>query len=121
MADGIGDTIRVSLTEAPEFEMPVAQMLLNHFNQIKDHDQIDTIQQNPLSSFEYKKRDTNTVLNIGSKNVPVVSLSKYRWGDTRVYLAGLDRMCRESYLSARDAKQIALLHFQQLKHYEFLE
>ena len=45
LADGIGDTIRVSLTEAPEFEMPVAQMLLNHFNQIKDHDQIDTIQQ----------------------------------------------------------------------------
>ena len=72
LADGIGDTIRVSLTEAPEFEMPVAQMLLNHFNQIKDHDQIDTIQKNPLSSFEYKKRDTNTVLNIGGKNVPVV-------------------------------------------------
>tara|TARA_B100001250_G_scaffold3965_1_gene3344 strand:+ start:2560 stop:4473 length:1914 start_codon:yes stop_codon:yes gene_type:complete len=72
LADGIGDTIRVSLTEAPEFEMPVAQMLLNHFNQIEDHNQIDTIKQNPLSSFEYKKRSTNTVLNIGGKNVPVV-------------------------------------------------
>ncbi len=72
LADGIGDTIRVSLTEAPEFEIPVAQMLLKHFNQIKDHNHIDTITQNPLSSFEYKKRPTNTVLNIGGKNVPVV-------------------------------------------------
>ena len=72
LADGIGDTIRVSLTEAPEFEMPVAQMLLNHFNLIADHNDIDKIIQNPLSSFEYKKRNTNTVLNIGGKNVPVV-------------------------------------------------
>ena len=32
LADGIGDTIRVSLTEAPEFEMPVAQQLLSHFD-----------------------------------------------------------------------------------------
>ena len=40
LADGIGDTIRVSLTEAPEFEIPVAQMLLNHFKHIKDHNKI---------------------------------------------------------------------------------
>ena len=72
LADGIGDTIRVSLTEPPEFEMPVAQMLLNHFNQFKDHEKIDGIKENPLSSFEYKKRETNTVLNIGGNNVPVV-------------------------------------------------
>ena len=31
LADGIGDTIRVSLTEAPENEIPVAQMLVEHF------------------------------------------------------------------------------------------
>ena len=72
LADGIGDTIRVSLTEAPEFEMPVAQKVLAHFKGIEAHDQIDTITKNPLSSFKYKKRSTNTVLNIGGKNVPVV-------------------------------------------------
>ena len=72
LSDGIGDTIRVSLTEPPEFEMPVAHMLVNHFNQFKDHEKIDGIKENPLSSFEYKKRHTNTVLNIGGKNVPVV-------------------------------------------------
>ena len=31
LADGIGDTIRVSLTEAPENEIPVAQLLVDHF------------------------------------------------------------------------------------------
>ena len=40
LADGIGDTIRVSLTEAPEFEMPVANNLLAHFNNIEHHDPI---------------------------------------------------------------------------------
>ena len=72
LADGLGDTIRVSLTEAPEFEMPVAHKILSHFDQIENHDRIDAIQENPLSSFEYKKRETNPVLNIGGNNVPVV-------------------------------------------------
>ena len=31
LADGIGDTIRVSLTEAPENEVPVAQMIIQHY------------------------------------------------------------------------------------------
>ena len=70
--DGIGDTIRVSLTEPPELEIPVAKMLLKHYNQIKDHEQINKIKKNPLYAFEYKKRISNTVLNIGGKNVPIV-------------------------------------------------
>ena len=70
--DGIGDTIRVSLTEPPELEIPVAKMLLKHYNQIKDHKQINKIKKNPLYAFEYKKRISNTVLNIGGKNVPIV-------------------------------------------------
>lgn len=72
LADGLGDTIRVSLTEAPEFEMPVAQQLLSHFDGVEDHDFIEEIYKNPLHSFNYQKRETNTVLNIGGKNVPVV-------------------------------------------------
>ena len=44
LADGIGDTIRVSLTEPPEFEMPVAQMLLHHSSQIKNHNKINRIE-----------------------------------------------------------------------------
>ena len=59
LADGIGDTIRVSLTEAPEFEIPVAQNLLKHFEGIDKHDSIEKITKNPLHSFDYKRRKTN--------------------------------------------------------------
>ena len=72
LADGIGDTIRVSLTEAPEFEIPVAQNLLKHFEAIGEHDSIEKITKNPLHSFDYKRRKTNEVLNIGGGNVPIV-------------------------------------------------
>ena len=72
LADGIGDTIRVSLTEAPEFEIPVAQNLLKHFKGIEQHDSIEKITKNPLHSFDYKRRKTNEVLNIGGGNVPIV-------------------------------------------------
>ena len=72
LADGIGDTIRVSLTEAPEFEIPVAKKLLDHFKGIEEHEKIEDISKNPLNSFNYKKRETNKVQNIGGSNVPIV-------------------------------------------------
>ena len=72
LADGLGDTIRVSLTEAPEFELPVAKNLLSHFNELENHDEIMKITNNPLHSFDYKKRNTKEVLNIGGGNVPIV-------------------------------------------------
>jgi (E)-4-hydroxy-3-methylbut-2-enyl-diphosphate synthase len=72
LADGIGDTIRVSLTESPEFELPVAKNLLSHFNGIEKHEKIKEITENPLHAFDYYKRRTNEVLNIGGKNVPIV-------------------------------------------------
>jgi (E)-4-hydroxy-3-methylbut-2-enyl-diphosphate synthase len=72
LADGIGDTIRVSLTEAPEYEIPVAQKLLAHFEGIEAHEKIEEITNNPLHSFDYSRRGTTEVLNIGAGNVPVV-------------------------------------------------
>ena len=72
LADGIGDTIRVSLTEAPEYEMPVAQNLLKHFEGIEEHEKIEEITENPLHPFDYIKRESVEVLNLGGGNVPVV-------------------------------------------------
>jgi len=72
LADGIGDTIRISLTEAPEYEIPVAQKLLAHFEGIERHEKIEEITNNPLHSFDYSRRGTAEVLNIGAGNVPVV-------------------------------------------------
>ena len=72
LADGIGDTIRVSLTEAPEHEIPVARNLLTHFKNIAPHNKIKKIDVNPLKPFEYQRRKTNSILNIGNKNTPIV-------------------------------------------------
>lgn len=72
LEDGLGDTIRVSLTEEPEFEMPVAQELVSRYTDRNDHDSIPPITKNPITPFEYIRRKTTEVLNIGGKHVPVV-------------------------------------------------
>jgi (E)-4-hydroxy-3-methylbut-2-enyl-diphosphate synthase len=72
LEDGLGDTVRVSLTEEPEFEIPVAQALVGRYNGRGEHDAISAIEETPLTPFEYNRRQTAEVLNIGGKNVPVV-------------------------------------------------
>jgi (E)-4-hydroxy-3-methylbut-2-enyl-diphosphate synthase len=72
LEDGLGDTIRVSLTEEPEFEIPVAQELVKRYDNRSQHDSIVEIKSNPITPFEYNRRETNPVMNIGGKNVPVV-------------------------------------------------
>mgnify|MGYP001164021962 FL=1 len=72
LADGIGDTIRVSLTEPPEEEIPVAEKLLSNFDSIENHSHIKEIKKYPINPFEYKRRNTKTILNIGGSNVPIV-------------------------------------------------
>lgn len=72
LEDGLGDTIRVSLTEEPEFEIPVAQELVKRYDKRSEHDPIETIENYPVNPFEYNRRETNEVLNIGGKSVPVV-------------------------------------------------
>lgn len=75
LEDGIGDTIRVSLTEDPEFEIPVCMDLVKRLPSAVDTMAAAESPENiklPYSPFEYKKRNTNNVFNIGSKHVPVV-------------------------------------------------
>jgi (E)-4-hydroxy-3-methylbut-2-enyl-diphosphate synthase len=72
LEDGLGDTIRVSLTEEPEFEIPVAQELVKRYTNRIKHEPIAPITNNPITPFEYNRRTSNEVLNIGAKNVPVV-------------------------------------------------
>ena len=72
LSEGIGDTIRVSLTEAPEHEMPVAQKILDHFKDIQNHKKIAKTEHKQIDYFQYKKRKTFQIENIGSKNVPIV-------------------------------------------------
>ena len=73
LEDGIGDTIRVSLTEDPELEIPVCRDIVKRYNgQIVNSLSIPSVDKLPYSPFEYKRRNTHAVENIGHQQVPVV-------------------------------------------------
>jgi len=66
LEDGIGDTIRVSLTEDPEFEVPVAKNLIARYTQIEQTNypqlNLNIAENNNWSAFDYKRRETNEVI-----------------------------------------------------------
>jgi (E)-4-hydroxy-3-methylbut-2-enyl-diphosphate synthase len=72
LADGVGDTIRVSLTEDPEKEIPVAGILVQHIVQRIDHDAIAPFGYYPIDPYNFCNRETFTVDCIGGHNLPVV-------------------------------------------------
>jgi (E)-4-hydroxy-3-methylbut-2-enyl-diphosphate synthase len=74
LEDGIGDTIRVSLTEDPEFEIPVCKDLVKRYGNRNSVPMEENRNRVPVSysPFEYKRRETFAVDNIGGKQVPVV-------------------------------------------------
>ncbi len=70
--DGIGDTIRVSLTEEPEFESPVAKLLVNRYNSRANHTLIKQPKNINFSPFKYEKRESIELFDIGGDNFPIV-------------------------------------------------
>ncbi|MBT7900796.1 MAG: (E)-4-hydroxy-3-methylbut-2-enyl-diphosphate synthase [Candidatus Marinimicrobia bacterium] len=73
LADGLGDTIRVSLTEEPENELPVARLLVNRFDSLKSNIRGDSTKIIlPYDPFFHQRRESKTILNIGGSQVPVV-------------------------------------------------
>lgn len=72
LEDGIGDTIRVSLTEEPEFESPVAIALAERYNSRYNHKPIPEITSAFKNPYEYKKRESKNISNLGAGNVPRV-------------------------------------------------
>ena len=81
LEDGIGDTIRVSLTEDPEFEAPVAIALANRYKGRENHEAIEAIKESPIDPFVYNRRKTFEVLSIGGSNVPRVVAD---YGDRKI-------------------------------------
>ena len=73
LSDGIGDTIRVSLSEDPELEIPVARKLVAYMKQKEEnHPEIIAKASDKFSPFSTDRRETYAVGNIGGDNVPVV-------------------------------------------------
>jgi (E)-4-hydroxy-3-methylbut-2-enyl-diphosphate synthase len=69
LEDGIGDTIRVSLTEDPIFEVPVALSLVNRYKKRGNHQDIKPLETIPYNPYEYNKRQTFEISGIGGNNV----------------------------------------------------
>jgi (E)-4-hydroxy-3-methylbut-2-enyl-diphosphate synthase len=72
LEDGIGDTIRVSLTEDPELEIPVCKDLVKRYTGRTSSVHVPAIEKISYSPFEYTRRKTFAVNRIGGGQVPVV-------------------------------------------------
>lgn len=72
LEDGLGDTIRVSLTEDPEYEAPVAILLADRYRNRANHKQIKPIEEPPFNPYEYEKRISIQTGRIGESNVTKV-------------------------------------------------
>ena len=72
LEDGLGDTVRVSLTEAPEAEAPVAKILINQVIERKNSIELFPVTESPIDPYRYSRRKTLEVLNFGRQNVPRV-------------------------------------------------
>jgi (E)-4-hydroxy-3-methylbut-2-enyl-diphosphate synthase len=91
LEDGLGDTVRVSLTEAPEAEAPVARMLIDRYtHRAAEAQPIKPVPvgEEPLNPFQYFRRITHEVANFGGLNVPRViadlsRLPKLEYADLR--------------------------------------
>ena len=76
LADGIGDTVRVSLSEEPAAEIPVARHLVDYLGKHAGH---MVIPGTPSSDFNWlnpQRRTTRAVAGIGGENVPIVIASQ---------------------------------------------
>lgn len=76
LADGIGDTIRVSLSEEPEAEIPVARHLADHICRRAGHQPIPGKVAEGFDWLRPERRKTDAVMNIGGGNQPVVITSR---------------------------------------------
>jgi (E)-4-hydroxy-3-methylbut-2-enyl-diphosphate synthase len=75
LEDGLGDTIRVSLTEDPELEIPVCKDLVKRYETRSQKSEIENQQSDirlPYDPFSYQRRETFAIDNVGGKHVPVV-------------------------------------------------
>lgn len=72
LSDGIGDTIRVSLSEDPHLEIPVARKIVDYVTSRQGHPEIKGEMNKDFSYYSTERRKTYSVQNIGGENLPIV-------------------------------------------------
>jgi len=75
LEEGLGDTIRVSLTEEPDFEIPVCKTLADRYRFFEKELTENVRESVVIDPYEYQKRETFECLKTGGKNVPVVFIT----------------------------------------------
>ena len=75
LSDGIGDTIRVSLSEEPAAEIPVARHLVDYIRQREGHLIVPGTQAKAFNWLRPERRFTRAVAGIGGSNAPIVIAS----------------------------------------------
>ena len=88
LADGLGDTVRVSLSEEPEAEIPVARHLVDYITRRAGHTPVPGAEAPGFDWLRPERRKTAPVGNIGGENVPVVIASMLDGGDPSRLSAG---------------------------------
>ena len=76
LVDGIGDTIRVSLSEDPECEIPVAKLLVDYIGTREQHQPITGVVAPAFNPYVYTRRFTKSIGIVGGNHHPVVVASK---------------------------------------------
>ncbi|MCE1189207.1 MAG: (E)-4-hydroxy-3-methylbut-2-enyl-diphosphate synthase [Ignavibacteria bacterium] len=72
LEDGLGDTIRVSLTEEPEAEIPVARAILNRYSLSKQEEPLPPVTRLSFNPFIYSRRNSGELLGTGGTKIPRV-------------------------------------------------
>ena len=84
LSDGMGDTIRVSLSEDPEAEIPVARKLVEYVESRKGHQPIEAELYPHFSPYSMDKRETKPVWNVGGEHLPVVVSDRSKIDDMSI-------------------------------------
>ncbi len=141
LVDGIGDTVRVSLTEAPENEIPVARKIVNYATARGNDPELETLEELFFEAYNYKPRKIKTKLDF---NQPIVVVDVFDGfiefddlvkpdfiitekssfvenKDTQVVLRGTEvgelvLLDTDKYLKRRDGKTFVLLHLDDLNN-----
>lgn len=97
LIDGIGNTVRVSLTEAPEAEIPVAKYLVDYIASKAGHKAINAVSADKYSPYDYRKRVTRAVAGIGGDNQPIVIVDESK-SEEFVLAKDIDNAPEGSYI-----------------------
>lgn len=122
-ADGIGDTVRVSLTEDPADEIPFARKLVAIFNDRECHAPITAPLVAQTNPFEYERRSNRPVNDIGGKKpvVVIANLNTYRLEEIKTISSGTepDYFYDGKQILDRSGKEYPILSLEEYLYNDF--